>query len=88
MERDALIEYGAAYLTQERMNISSDAWQGVVCRHCGQFAISNVEQGTFRCRACRENAEFTRVQLPFAFKLMTQILAAANIKLKLGTKEV
>lgn len=88
MERDALIEYGAAYLTQERMVISSDAWQGIVCRTCGQFANLNVEQGNFRCRACREDAEFTRIQIPYAFKLMTQILAASHVKLKLGTREI
>lgn len=88
MERDALIEYGAAYLTQERMNISSDAWQGVFCRRCGQISINNVERGTFGCRSCREYAEFTRVQIPYSFKLMTQLLAAAGVKVTLGTKEV
>jgi DNA-directed RNA polymerase beta subunit len=87
MERDVLIEYGAAYLTQERMSISSDVWQGVVCSECGQFAIKNVERGDFRCRMCPQG-EFVRVKVPYSLKLMSQILAAANIKLSLRTQDV
>lgn len=86
MERDVLIEYGAAYLTQERMSISSDAWQGVVCKGCGQFAINNVERGDFRCRMC-PHGEFVRVQVPYSYKLMSQLLSAANIKLSQRTKD-
>lgn len=87
MERDALIEYGAAYLTQERMSVSSDLYEAVVCRECGQPAIMNVDLGVPRCRHC-PTAEFTRVQIPYSFKLMTQLLAAAGIKIKLVTKEI
>jgi DNA-directed RNA polymerase subunit B len=86
MERDVLIEYGAAYLTQERMSISSDAWQGVVCQECGQFAINNVERGDFRCRMCK-HGEFVMVKVPYSFKLMSQLLSAANIKLTLRSKD-
>lgn len=87
MERDALVEYGAAYLTQERMSISSDLYEAVVCRECGQPAIMNVDLGVPRCRHC-PTAEFTRIQIPYSFKLMTQLLAAAGVKLKLVTKEI
>lgn len=88
MERDALIEHGAAYLTQERMSISSDAWQGIFCKSCGQMAISHVEQGTFRCRLCRDEGEFTRLVIPFATKLLIQLMWAVNGNITLRTKEL
>jgi DNA-directed RNA polymerase beta subunit len=87
MERDALVEYGAGYLTQERMSISSDLYESIVCRECGQPAIMNVDMGIPRCRKC-PSSEFTRIQIPYSFKLMSQLLAAAGIKIKLITKEV
>lgn len=86
MERDALIEYGAAYLTQERMNISSDAYQAIVCKDCGLFAILNVERGDIRCKRCP--GTFTRVLIPYSFKLLKQLLEAVNIRLKLKTREI
>lgn len=87
MERDALLDYGAAYLQQERMNISSDAYQAIVCKDCGMFAATNMELGVPRCRKCH-NGTFTRVTIPYAFKLLTHYLAAANMRVKLRTKEI
>ena len=86
MERDALIEYGAAYLTQERMSISSDAYQAIVCKDCGMWATSNVERGDIRCRKCHTGT-FTRLVIPYSFKLLTHYLAAANLRVRLRTRE-
>jgi len=85
MERDAMIEHGASSLLQERLVISSDAYQAIVCEGCGTLAISKVE-GEFRCRAC-PSGTFGRVTIPYVFKLMVQLLSGANIKLKLRTRE-
>jgi DNA-directed RNA polymerase III subunit RPC2 len=87
MERDALLDYGASYLQQERMVISSDAYQAIVCRDCCMFAATNMGLGVPRCRKC-PNATFTRVIIPYAFKLLTNYLAAANMRVKLKTKEI
>jgi DNA-directed RNA polymerase beta subunit len=87
MERDALLDYGASYLQQERMNISSDAYQAIVCKDCGMFAATNMELGVPRCRKCHTGT-FTRVTIPYAFKLLTHYLAAANMRVKLRTKEI
>lgn len=87
MERDALIEAGASYLLQERMSVSSDAQNAVVCRGCGQLAVSDVDTGQFRCNHC-PTGTFTRVTVPHAFLLMSQYLSALNVKLSLRTKDV
>lgn len=86
MERDALIEHGASYLLRERMVVSSDAYQAIVCEGCGTFAISD-ERGEFRCQGCHSGT-FGRIEIPYVFKLMMQLLSGANIRLKLRTKVV
>lgn len=87
MERDAIIEHGASHLLQERLSISSDAHQVIVCKDCGMWATSNVERGDIRCRRCH-TGEFRRLNIPYSFKLLTHFLAAANMKVKLRTKDI
>ena len=86
MERDCLIEYGSSYLAQERLKISSDAWQGILCKKCGHFAISNVEQGTFRCRSCTD-PEFGRVNFPYILKLLMHYLSGLGISMRYGVAQ-
>jgi DNA-directed RNA polymerase beta subunit len=87
MERDALLNYGASYLQQERMCVSSDGYQAIICKDCGAFTATNIELGVPRCRGCI-NGTFARVIIPYAFKLLTDYLAAANMRIKLRTKEI
>lgn len=84
MERDAIISYGASHLIRERTMISSDGYRMIVCKTCGQYAKSNAETGEIRCRVCTEN-EFRNVEIPFSFKLLTQYLSGANIKVSIRT---
>ena len=86
MERDALIQHGASYLLQERMSISSDAWQGIMCKGCGHIATHKIELGTFECSSCRVGS-FGRIQIPYATKLYIQLLAALNIDLRMYLKD-
>lgn len=84
MERDAIIAYGASHLIRERTMISSDWYRMIVCKNCGQYAKSNAETGEIRCKVCIEN-EFRNVEIPFSFKLLTQYLSGANIKVSIRT---
>ena len=81
MERDALIQHGAAYLLQERMSISSDAWQGILCKDCGQLSMHQIEHGSFSCPHC-VNPTFGRISISYATKLYVQLLAALNVGLR------
>lgn len=86
MERDALVEHGSSYLLQERMVVSSDAYQAIVCQGCGILAVSN-EQGEFRCQRCR-NGTFGRITIPYTNKYLIQLLSASNIRMRLRTREL
>lgn len=87
MERDALLEYGANYLQQERMVVSSDAYQALVCQSCGAFATTDIETGEPTCKGC-EDHNFTRVNIPYAFKLLTNYLNAVGMKVTLRTRRI
>lgn len=84
MERDALIAYGSADLIRERMMISSDEWNGVVCRTCGNYALENVERGDIKCRICKLD-NFVQIKTPYSFKSLTHLLAGVNAKLSINT---
>lgn len=87
MERDAFIEHGSSYLLQERLSISSDAYQAIVCKNCGMWATLNIERGDIHCRKCH-TGEFRRLTIPYSFKLLTHFLAAANLKVRLRVKDI
>lgn len=79
MERDALIGYGASYLLQERMVISSDAYDVIVCQECGMWAVSSYFSAEIRCRKC-QTSRFGRLTIPYAYKLFSDYLVGLNIK--------
>jgi len=56
MERDCLISYGAATLMRERLILSSDIYRVHVCCYCGLFAIADITNRRYFCRACIINS--------------------------------
>merc|ERR1719471_2798408 len=73
MERDCLIAYGASMLLQERLMISSDAFDVDVCDGCGLLGHSGW------CRNCRSSKNVASIKIPYACKLLFQELQAMNI---------
>lgn len=74
MERDCLIGYGASNLLNERLMLSSDVFKVVVCNNCGLIGYSNT------CTYCKEKANLTGINIPYACKLLFQELESMNIK--------
>lgn len=76
MERDCLIAYGASQLLLERLMLSSDAYEAVVCESCGLFASSPTW-----CQYCKSSAKqrISTVRLPYACKLLFQELMCMRI---------
>ena len=62
MERDCLIGYGTAMLLQERLMISSDAFNADVCGHCGLLGSAGW------CQFCRSGDNMAVVRMPYAAK--------------------
>lgn len=74
MERDCMIAHGASRFLKERLFDQSDPYQVVICDICGNFATT-----TNSCTACKKD-KVTRVNMPYASKLLIQELNAMGIK--------
>lgn len=68
-----MIGYGAAMLLQERLMISSDAFNADVCGQCGLLG------GAGWCQYCRSGDHMATLRIPYACKLLFQELQAMNI---------
>lgn len=88
MERDAIISHGASAFLRERLCLVSDAYETVYCSTCGTMAIGNVAEDTYVCRECEDQAVFGKCTVPYAYKLLTQLLLGAGISTKFTMKEV
>ena len=88
MERDAIISHGAAEFLRERLCTVSDAYQAVFCSTCGTIAIANHADDKFICRSCGENAQFGTCTIPYAYKLLTHMLAGAGFNLTFEMSQV
>lgn len=81
MERDCLIGYGASMLLQERLMLSSDAFDVDICSKCGLLGYSG------RCKSCDSSCHIASVRVPYAFKLLFQELQSMNIVPRLKLTE-
>lgn len=77
MERDCMVGYGASNLLNERLLISSDMFTADVCNVCGNLGYSN------RCIYCRQKGTTSKVNMPYAFKLLIQELQGMGVSLRL-----
>ncbi len=60
-------------LLQERLMISSDAFDVDVCNGCGLLGYSGW------CHGCRSSGSVSSIRIPYACKLLFQELQAMNI---------
>ena len=79
MERDAMVAHGASYFKNERMMKASDGYQVYLCKCCGNIAPFNNEKGIHHCNFCDNRTEFSKVELPYACKLLFQELRTMNV---------
>ncbi len=78
----SLIGYGAAMLLQERLLISSDAFNADVCGACGLMGAAGW------CQFCRSRAHMQVLRIPYACKLLFQELQAMNIVPRIVMKDL
>ncbi len=83
MERDAMIAHGAAGFLREKLFLSSDNYQVVVCKDCGLMANTNLRTNTSNCEVCKKNNVAT-VNLPYAAKLLIQEIGAMGIAARIN----
>ncbi|EDQ88087.1 uncharacterized protein MONBRDRAFT_26625 [Monosiga brevicollis MX1] len=73
MERDCLIGHGSSMLLLERLMISSDAFEVHACSQCGLLGSAGW------CQYCKSSRGISKLQLPYACKLLFQELQSMNI---------
>ena len=79
MERDCMCSHGAAAFTKSRMMEASDAFTTHCCRRCGAFVVFNDVGHIHECKQCGNRTDFSRIELPYACKLLFQELVTMNV---------
>ena len=95
MERDVMIAHGMSNFCRERMYSVADKYAIHVCRKCGMIAtFNNGDKGIMRCKqgmtvhkckTCDNVTDFSYVEVPYAFKLLSQELQTINVVPRLLT---
>jgi len=100
MERDVMIAHGMSKFCRERLYDVSDKYSAYVCRKCGMLAAYNdgsqkiaipgretgSEFSVHLCNTCHNMTDFARVEIPYAYKLMSQELQTINVVQRLITE--
>jgi len=87
MERDCMIAHGAAFFLKERLMDVSDKYHIYVCKSCNLPVVANPCSNTFECKKCDNYSNFTRVNIPYACKLLFQELSSMSISPKFLTND-
>ena len=79
MERDALLGHGTAQFQKESSMEKSDLYACYVCDKCGLFSQKVPKKKYYKCSACDNSTQISKIVIPFAFKLFIQELRSMNI---------
>jgi hypothetical protein len=89
MERDVMLAHGMTRFCRERLYDVSDKYSVHVCRKCGMIAsfndgnksrmYANADFTVHLCKTCDNKTDFARVEIPYAYKLMSQELQTINV---------
>ena len=79
MERDCIIAHGSARFLKERLFDMSDPYEIHVCKKCGEQSTTPTE-----CKVCN-TTDISRVNFPYAAKLLKQELNAMGLKTVIKT---
>ena len=91
MERDVMIAHGMSKFCRERLYDVSDKYSVHVCKKCGMIASYNdgnnnryatsavSDFSIHKCNTCQNMTDFAKVDVPYAYKLLSQELQTINI---------
>ena len=87
MEKDCVIAHGAAEFLKDRLLDNSDPSTLTLCRACGlpaqpSMRNSHLYRKVGYCKACDREDTVCQMQVPFAFRLLVQELAAMNVAIR------
>ena len=88
MERDVMLSHGISRFCRERLYDVSDKYKVHICKKCGMIAAYNDGNNKsfnhdkftiHSCKTCDNTTDFALVDIPYAYKLMSQELQTINI---------
>ena len=79
MERDCMLAHGTANFIYDRTYKCSDKYHIYICNKCGLPSIYNSKKNIYLCQQCDNYTDFSKVNIPYAFKLLMQELITMNI---------
>jgi len=89
MERDVMLAHGMSKFCKERMFDVSDKYSVYVCKKCGMIAsyndgdknraYENADFSIHLCKTCDNKTDFALVNIPYAYKLLSQELQTINV---------
>ena len=89
MERDVMIAHGASMFCKERLFDVSDKYSVYICKKCGMIAsyndgnknkmYANADFSIHLCKTCDNKTDFALVNIPYAYKLLSQELQTINV---------
>lgn len=96
MERDVMLAHGMSKFCRERLYDVSDKYSVYVCKRCGMIAsyndgvnknkiYFNSDFTIHLCKTCDNTTDFARVEIPYAYKLLSQELQTINVSMRLIT---
>jgi DNA-directed RNA polymerase II subunit RPB2 len=97
MERDVMLGHGMAKFCRERLYDSSDKYSIYVCKKCGMVPSYNdgLKNSLYNknsdftihlCNTCNNTVDFAKVEVPYAYKLLSQELQTINIMPRIITE--
>ena len=89
MERDVMIAHGMSRFCRERLYDVSDKYSVHVCNKCGMIAsynngdknkkYANNDFTIHHCYTCDNRKDFSKVEVPYSYKLLSQELQTINV---------
>ena len=79
MERDAMVSHGSVMFLKERFFDNSDKYYVWIDNETGMISPVNPDKNIYRSLYSENTTKFTKVQIPYASKLLIQELMAMHI---------
>ena len=86
MERDCMIAHGAISFLKESLLERSDLFSTIFCKKCGRMSVYNMEEDFYKCNICNNSYTFTKINIPYALKLLLHEIKGMYIDVKFALK--
>jgi len=85
VSHNCMVSHGASRFTRGRMYDASDKFQVNICKKCGMIAAYNDVEHIHLCKTCNNKTDFAYVEIPYAYKLLSQELITMNVAMRVIT---